>query len=50
MEIHLSNLPATADVLALSREYQATQERLKGLMATWEETSTRLEGLVARRG
>ena len=50
MERRLSDLPATADVYAMSLEYQGMQERLEGTMAAWEESTTRLEGLVAQRG
>ena len=50
METRLSNLPPTADVYALSLEYQAMRERLEGTMSAWEENSTRLEHLVAMRG
>ena len=50
METRLSNLPPTADVYALSLEYQAMRERLEGTMSAWEENSTRLERLVAMRG
>ncbi len=50
LEERLANLPPSADVFALSREHQATQERLEGSMAAWEENSARLERLVAQRG
>ncbi len=50
MEARLSNLPPTADVYALSLEYQAMQQRLEGSMAAWEENTSRLEKLVAQRG
>ena len=50
MEVKLSNLPATADIYAMSLEYQAMQKKLEASMAEWEASSSRLEGLVAQRG
>ena len=49
IEEKLANLPPTADVFALSREYQVTKEELEGAMSTWEEQAANLERLIARR-
>jgi hypothetical protein len=49
LEEELANLPATADVFALTREHARMQEQLEGSLAAWEEHSTRLEGLKAKR-
>jgi ATP-binding cassette subfamily F protein 3 len=49
IEQKLANLPPTADVFALSREYQVTKEELEGAMSTWEEQAANLERLIARR-
>jgi ATP-binding cassette subfamily F protein 3 len=50
LEEQLSNLSPTADVFSLTREHQAMQEQLEGSLSAWEETSSRLERLVAMRG
>jgi len=50
VEAILSNLPATADVFALTQEHRAFQEALEGSMASWEEQSKRLEELKAMQG
>jgi ATP-binding cassette subfamily F protein 3 len=50
LEFKLANLPATADVFALTQEHQRLQESLEGAMASWEEQSSRLEKLQAMQG
>jgi ATP-binding cassette subfamily F protein 3 len=50
LETKLANVDPTADVYALSMEYQRMKEELEGTMSAWEEQSTRLEKLQAMRG
>ena len=50
VELLLSNLPATADVFALTQEHRALNEGLEGAMASWTEQSSRLEVLRAMQG
>jgi ATP-binding cassette subfamily F protein 3 len=50
LEAQLADLPATADVFALTREHQQLQEALEGSMSAWEESSVRLESLRGKQG
>jgi ATP-binding cassette subfamily F protein 3 len=50
IEQDLSNLPADADVFAISQMHQATQEALEGAMSSWEESSLQLEELRSMQG
>jgi ATP-binding cassette, subfamily F, member 3 len=50
IEDRLANLPTNADVFALTREHQATQEALEGALAAWEETGAALERAQALQG
>ncbi len=50
VEDQLANLPATADVLAITSRHQSLQESLAGLIAAWEEQSLKLEDMKALQG
>jgi len=50
LEDRLANLPATADVFALTQHHGQLQEQLVGHLSAWEETSLRLEQLKAMQG
>jgi hypothetical protein len=50
LEETLANLPPTADVFALTQQYQQLQEVLEGSISSWEEHSARLEKLHAMQG
>ncbi|MFI5385242.1 MAG: ABC-F family ATP-binding cassette domain-containing protein [Fimbriimonadales bacterium] len=50
LEDKFANLPATADVFALTQEHQRLKESLEGSISTWEEHSARLEKLQAMQG
>ncbi|RYG44835.1 ABC transporter ATP-binding protein, partial [bacterium] len=49
LEDKLANLPATADVYALTQEHAALQEALDGKMAVWEATCNDLENRKAEQ-
>jgi ATP-binding cassette, subfamily F, member 3 len=49
LEERLANVDPTSDVYALTLEHLRLKEELAGVMAAWEEQSTRLERLVAAR-
>ena len=49
LEGQLADLPATADVVALSREHASLQEELEGSMGVWAELSAQLERLRLQR-
>ena len=50
LEAHLADLPANADVFALTQQYQHIQDSLKGQMSAWEDLVTQLEELKATQG
>jgi len=50
VEAKLAVVDPTADVYAMTLEYQARKEELSGTMSAWEEQSSLLEKLVAMRG
>lgn len=50
LERRLSDLPANADVLALTRDHAGLQERIAAGMSAWEEHSERLAFLRGRQG
>jgi ATP-binding cassette subfamily F protein 3 len=50
LEAELADLPATADVYALTSEHQRLKESIEGAMAAWEEQAGRLERLRALQG
>ena len=49
LESQLANLPADADVLALTRRHQELQDAVAGSLSAWEENAARLEDLQAMR-
>ncbi len=50
IEDRLANIDPTADILSLTQEHAAAQERLAGTMSAWEENTLRLEELTTQRG
>jgi ATP-binding cassette, subfamily F, member 3 len=50
LEETLASLPAHADVMALTLQHSQLQSELEGTLAAWEEQSSYLEQLHARRG
>jgi ATP-binding cassette subfamily F protein 3 len=49
IESELANLSPDADVFALTREHAEAQGHLAEAMKVWEETSVRVESLIAQR-
>ncbi len=50
IEDTLANVDPTADILSLTQQHAAVQERLAATMSAWEEQTLRLEELTALRG
>ena len=50
LEHKLAHVSPTEDILGLTREHAAQQERLAGTMSAWEEATLKLEEMMALQG
>lgn len=50
LERQLASVPADADILQMTRDYQAAQEALAAELSAWEEQAGRLEQLRGQQG
>jgi ATP-binding cassette subfamily F protein 3 len=50
IEEQLASVDPKADIIGLTHEHTAAQERLAGIMSAWEENTLKLEELAAKRG